>query len=55
MFTTKEIKKGETFTLENTRSVRPATGLHPHRYKELLGSKSKTNLNKNSPISEEDF
>ena len=55
IFTTKEIKKGEEFTLENTRSVRPATGLHPHRYKELLGSKSKTDLNKNSPISEEDF
>ena len=41
IFTTKEIKKGEEFTLENTRSVRPATGLHPHRYKELLGSKVK--------------
>ncbi len=55
IFTTKKIKKGETFTLNNTRSVRPSTGLHPHLYKNLLGSKSLKDLEENSPISEEDF
>ena len=49
------IKKGEIFTLNNTRSVRPSTGLHPHLYKNLLGSKSLKDLEENSPISEEDF
>tara|TARA_B100001287_G_C22686040_1_gene533695 strand:+ start:6719 stop:7750 length:1032 start_codon:yes stop_codon:yes gene_type:complete len=55
IFTTKKIKKGETFTLNNTRSVRPSSGLHPHLYKNLLGSKSLKDLEENSPISEEDF
>ena len=55
IFTTREIKKGEKFTVENTKSVRPFTGLHPHNYKDLLGSKSKKNFKANEPISEENY
>ena len=29
LFACKDIKKGEVFTLDNVRSVRPAAGLHP--------------------------
>lgn len=37
----KPIKAGETFTKENVRSIRPAIGLKPKYYEELLGKKAK--------------
>ena len=36
LFTCKAIKKGEPFTPENIKSVRPNLGLHPKYYDELL-------------------
>lgn len=37
----KEIEQGEVFTKENVRSIRPAVGIKPKYYKELLGKKAK--------------
>lgn len=37
----KPIKAGEEFTTENIRSIRPAVGIKPKYYKELLGKKAK--------------
>lgn len=37
IFACADIKKGEPFTAENIRVVRPADGLHPREYAELLG------------------
>ncbi|AXX93551.1 pseudaminic acid synthase [Malaciobacter molluscorum LMG 25693] len=41
LYVSKDIKKGEEFTLENIRSVRPGHGLHPKYLKQILGQKSK--------------
>lgn len=37
LYVCKDIKKGEKFTLENIKSVRPGYGLHPKYLNEILG------------------
>ena len=46
LYISKDIRKGEYFTEENVRSVRPGFGLHPKFYDEILGERAKTNLEK---------
>lgn len=48
----KLIKKGEIFTKENVRSIRPAIGIKPKYYKELLGKEAKKAYRFGEPISE---
>lgn len=40
LYVSKDIKKGEKFTLENIKSVRPGFGLHPKYLNEILGKTS---------------
>ncbi len=40
LYAAKDIKKGETFTEENIRSVRPGYGMHPRHLKDILGRKA---------------
>ena len=40
IYVSQDIKKGETFTKENLRSVRPGYGMHPKFLHDILGTKS---------------
>ena len=50
LFITKDIEKGEMFTSDNVRSVRPAFGMHTMYYDEILGKKAKTDLKMGTPL-----
>lgn len=40
LYVVKDIKKGEIFTQENIRSVRPGYGMHPKHLNEILGKRA---------------
>lgn len=50
LFAVKHIKKGETITEDNIRSIRPGFGLHPKYLKEILGKKVNKDLEKGTPF-----
>ena len=50
LFAVKNIKKGETFSEENIKSLRPGTGLHPKYYYEILGKTAKEDIEKGTPL-----
>ena len=50
LFAVKDIKKGETFTEENVRSIRPGYGLHTKYYEEVLGKKAVADIEKGTPM-----
>ncbi|MDA3787098.1 MAG: pseudaminic acid synthase [Desulfobacula sp.] len=55
IFIVENIKKGETFTENNIRIIRPGYGLEPKYYEEILGSRSTRNLNRGEPLKEEHY
>lgn len=50
LFIAKDMKKGEVFTQENLRSVRPGFGLHTKYYEELLGKKVNKDVLMGTPM-----
>ena len=50
LFVTEDIKRDETFTENNIRSIRPGNGLHPKFLKNILGRKAKEDLEKGTPL-----
>lgn len=50
IYASKVIKKGETFTVNNLKIIRPNYGLNPSYYKKILGKKAKTNIRFAEPI-----
>lgn len=55
LFVVEDIKAGEALTPENIRSIRPAYGLKPKHYKEVLGKRAVRDLERGTPLSFEDI
>ena len=51
LFCCKDIKKGDLFTEENIRSVRPGNGLHTKYYDQILNKKARYDISYGTPIS----
>lgn len=50
LFVVKDIKKGDFFTEENVRSIRPGFGMHTKYYNQVLGKSAKTDIKKGTPM-----
>lgn len=55
IFAVQDIRRGEEFTHENVRSIRPGVGLAPEYFYELIGRTAKRNISKGEPILFEDI
>jgi pseudaminic acid synthase len=49
LFIVKDIMKGEVFTKDNMRSIRPGNGLHTRYYEDILGKKARVDVEKGTP------
>ena len=50
LFAVKDIQKGERFTMENIRSIRPGYGLKPKHYSEFLGRIATDTIHRGNPL-----
>jgi len=50
LFVVEEIKKGQKFTAQNIRSIRPGHGLEPKYYDRVIGKLAKIDLEKGTPL-----
>tara|TARA_B100001093_G_scaffold249164_1_gene238589 strand:- start:10805 stop:11824 length:1020 start_codon:yes stop_codon:yes gene_type:complete len=50
IFSTKDIKKGDKFTKDNIRVIRPGFGLAPKYLNKILNKKSPINISKHEPL-----
>src|SRR5580692_10032119 len=51
LFVVENIKRGEVFTRENVRSIRPADGLHPRHLIQVLGKRAACDVERGTPLS----
>jgi pseudaminic acid synthase len=50
LYVINDVKKGETFTSENIKSIRPGYGLHPKYLHDIIGNKARYDLAKGTPF-----
>jgi N-acetylneuraminate synthase len=50
LFVVRDMKKGEVFTAENVRSIRPADGLHPKHLPEVVGRRAACDIERGTPV-----
>lgn len=50
LFVVQDIKKGETITADNVRSIRPGIGMHTKYWDEILGKKARCDVKKGTPM-----
>ena len=50
LFVIKNIKKGDIFTLENIKSIRPSNGISPKYINSVLGKRSSQNIERGTPL-----
>lgn len=53
LYAVKDIKKGESLTKENIRSIRPGHGLPPRYYEKIIGKKAAKDIPFATPLSQE--
>jgi len=53
LFIVKDTKKGELFSEDNVRSIRPGFGMSPKMISEVLGKRAKIDLKKGTPLSQD--
>ena len=51
LFVVQDVKRGETFTAANVRSIRPGNGLHPRHLEEVLGKRAARDTERGTPLS----
>jgi pseudaminic acid synthase len=51
LYVVKDIKKGEKFTRDNIRAIRPGFGLHPKYLSQIIGKKASKDLKKGDRLS----
>ena len=55
LYASRDIKKGESFTKENVKSIRPGDGLHPKYFDELMNTTATTDIKAGTPLSKDDI
>lgn len=50
LFAVRDIKKGERFTKENVRSIRPSYGAKPKFYRNVIGERAAENIPRGTPL-----
>ncbi|HEY1271922.1 MAG TPA: pseudaminic acid synthase [Terriglobales bacterium] len=51
LFVVEDVKQGEKFTAGNVRSIRPACGLHPRHWPEIVGKGAARDIERGTPLS----
>ena len=51
LFAVRNIRAGEAFGADNTRSIRPGHGLHTRHLEEILGRKARVDIQRGTPLS----
>jgi N-acetylneuraminate synthase len=51
LFVVQDVKRGEVFTAENVRSIRPGHGLHTRHLPEVLGQRAAADIERGTPLS----
>ena len=51
LFVVEDMRRGELFTKQNLRSIRPADGLHPRHFNEVLGKRAACDIERGTPLS----
>jgi pseudaminic acid synthase len=51
LFVVRDMKRGELFTAENVRSIRPGQGLHTRHLAEVLGRQATRDIERGTPLS----
>jgi len=50
LFVVRDVRKGEVFTEENVRSIRPGYGLHPKHLKDIIGRRARFDIGAGTPL-----
>ncbi len=51
LFVVQDVRRGEPFTSQNVRSIRPAHGLHTRNLPEILGKRAARDISRGTPLS----